>query len=1328
MAASLGIIVSLTQAAVGELCGALKIICDNGASYYLKHFFCTLYLTYITKTKAVRFPHPKTVIKDLSPESVGFFHPDHEWDQERPKTKEHLKIREDTLIFQGTHIRTESSLIVRLSRLHEGLCEVFIALQLNNSNILVLQNSIKLDLSDALSYYGCGLKLECLAPMRRWKLSFNGLMEDQNGEELHVKFSGIWTAGSHTVEHPLEAPVGIMSDSLSHLRPLELASQLDAIYKEQFSISQYGRLDLEVIVEENDPVEIHLWGSRINQSGVRQRRNEIHRFAHFRLGHRIHVVSSHIGNTILNLGSLYDPCTKAYAITAADVTSSQIAVSNKFETFRVQVGQMTLPSMSIFTKHPMVSDEFTLHKEDASLDGERGTVITLKIDMHERPTLPLPPEYEHAAIDGGKTVSKLVLSTDDEDCKRADLTGGKGSSLAVLTSISRQFNSFTVPTAVVLTTAAYDMFSKMREVQTAIQDLSATLRRDPKIAELKVACEACVGIIEKSIMPAEIVRELQTKMMVFGNLTERRFAIRSSAVGEDSEEMSAAGQMTTFLGIRGSDFVEILKSVAKCWASQFSFTAVNYKRQYGQMVASKMAVVVQEMVSSSISGVMFTCDPVTSSPKIITITANYGLGESVVSASAEPDTFKVRRSSSGRVELENVIIGKKKLLIEQDESGGTVEREVAEDDRKKVCMSDNMVKRLASIGHQVESCSTTARDIEWAFVDERIFLLQSRPVTSVTKETDFEIINDNNGNIKSEDEILSRALMEEILPGALSPLGAQLTSAIFGVLAREYLSSSRPPDEFESSLYPGANVPMARKFMFLPESERDFSNPIQRAMMYASYGKDISDEDPIKVGARRKTNRPRSCIFKFNQMLRLIEYFLPTRVFEEAAQRSKNFKVYQNENLTAHQQLLYIVKSVLQMGGSLSSKSRDFLYCLRLEYVCSLSAFAEKVDLHAQFCTTLFRGFIGTSISNAFVVNTLSKANNGEIDDKILMITAQLLQAGDIESVDVPLSLQRLGAGLSKSPDREKFIAMKPEEALKWLSESESTDGKRFREFLQKHGHRCVKEFDVAAEPWIMRPLKLIKSLQVAARVVHEPKARADTEYDLNELGLELSLPQRLLLRFLVPRARQAVVNREIAKSALIRSIHQIRIALNFLADLMVEEGRLPERELLLFLELDEIHQLIKTRNPSLVARAVRRRRLHSRMDNEQYPVLQYGFPQKKESMIFSDTSMELKGTPVCRGVIEGRARVIRHFETEAHLIEKNEILITTATDTGWTPYFPILGGVVTEVGGLVSHGAVVAREYGLPCVVGIENSTQIFSSGDMVRLDGGRGTLVKVT
>lgn len=144
----------------------------------------------------------------------------------------------------------------------------------------------------------------------------------------------------------------------------------------------------------------------------------------------------------------------------------------------------------------------------------------------------------------------------------------------------------------------------------------------------------------------------------------------------------------------------------------------------------------------------------------------------------------------------------------------------------------------------------------------------------------------------------------------------------------------------------------------------------------------------------------------------------------------------------------------------------------------------------------------------------------------------------------------------------------------------------RFRVFLKKHGHRCVKEMDVFVKPWAMEPTKLVRTLQMAASVQHDPKQESKHDFNLSDLGkIKLSFLQKQMLNFFVPRARRAVANREIAKSALCRAIHKIRLAIYRLADLMVCEGRLPHRELVFFLNFDEICRLIATRSPSIVAR-----------------------------------------------------------------------------------------------------------------------------------------------
>ncbi|KAL1480728.1 hypothetical protein MTO96_050786, partial [Rhipicephalus appendiculatus] len=217
------------------------------------------------------------------------------------------------------------------------------------------------------------------------------------------------------------------------------------------------------------------------------------------------------------------------------------------------------------------------------------------------------------------------------------------------------------------------------------------------------------------------------------------------------------------------------------------------------------------------------------------------------------------------------------------------------------------------------------------------------------------------------------------------------------------------------------------------------------------------------------------------------------------------------------------------------------------------------------------------------------------------------------------------------------------------------------------------------------------------------------------------------VLKLVAPKARAAVGAREAAKSSAVRVVHQLRLLCHQLSQRMVQEGRLPSPELLFFLTYEEIGVLLQTRSPELVLKAQRRQKIHAEADKCLYASIFVGMPKPIErTKIHVEGDFEIKGSPMSQGTVEGRVRVAHTFD-DAHLIQKGVILVTTATDTGWTPYFPLLAGVVTELGGPLSHGAVVAREYGLPCVVGVEGITSMLNSGDYIQLDGNTGIIRRI-
>jgi pyruvate,water dikinase len=242
-------------------------------------------------------------------------------------------------------------------------------------------------------------------------------------------------------------------------------------------------------------------------------------------------------------------------------------------------------------------------------------------------------------------------------------------------------------------------------------------------------------------------------------------------------------------------------------------------------------------------------------------------------------------------------------------------------------------------------------------------------------------------------------------------------------------------------------------------------------------------------------------------------------------------------------------------------------------------------------------------------------------------------------------------------------------------------------------------------------------------------KPYTSVEEAVSNLKTPLTWYSRQVIKWVLGISRAAVEAREKSKSLLVRTVHQFRLAYIALAKKMVEEGRLPEPNLIFFLNFWEINTLMKTRSPKLVAKAIRRKRLHPKMDKLKFPEISFGCPQPiDETEIDGNlaTTSRVTGTAVSQGVIKATARVVMHLK-DAHQIQSGDILITYATDIGWSPYFPLLSGVVTELGGLISHGAVVAREYGLPCVVGAKQATAVFKSGETVILNGTKGYIEKV-
>ncbi|KAG1714555.1 putative phosphoenolpyruvate synthase [Nymphon striatum] len=803
-----------------------------------------------------------------------------------------------------------------------------------------------------------------------------------------------------------------------------------------------------------------------------------------------------------------------------------------------------------------------------------------------------------------------ILEFSEELCKSSKLVGGKGSSLAILTQINSDFQ---VPPGFCITTAAN----------------SEHLENNPLLKQAihKISDICCLGsMFEQAELTEHLKNELHEKMeLLFGKQYEEvKFAVRSSAIGEDGEEISAAGQMETILGCKGLD--QICDGIKKCWASCFGFRAVEYRRQNGQPIDVEMSVVVQEMVAADKAGVLFTRDPVNGNPAVISIAANYGIGESVVSAMSEPDSIVVNRTYYDQLSIGEIKIGTKQLQVTMKDNGGVEEKTVSDKDSKLCCITEEQALKLAQLGVLVEQSYGNPRDIEWAILEGKIFLLQARPITNLHNETEYFLRNELNLGVLTDKEVATAGNFKEVFPGALSTFHNSCFNPMFNLLH---------------------SVVARHRCMRRSEHVAFKTDKLGKLFGIEREPEPTTMKGTILIQQHRLSDRTMVRTYLFSLEASKQHYSVDERVsplFEKLVlavicclHRSRNF--------------IFVKKNVLFMSAQLLNFRREW-------------------EIFKIYFTDVHLGDFALLLS----IDSGTKA---------------------VESADVPTALQKLAHEIENSGDYENFLKMSKEEGEQFLTNDQSPIKQSFEDFITKHGHRCVKE-----------------TLICARNMTRDNKITVDEALD--RLQTKLTPKAKKTLRSQVLKAREYVGYREQAKSCLIKTVDHYRQQYWKFARKLVKEGIIPEDELLFYMTREEIMSLVKNRSAKIIQRAMKRRRLHPIIDKLNFPEISTGIPKPVNEDEIRENSSEilsLKGIPVSRGIIEGTARVIKHVE-EAHKIQPGDILITNATDIAWSPYFPSLSGVITELGGLISHGAVVAREYGIPCVVGVTNATIIIKSG----------------
>lgn len=876
------------------------------------------------------------------------------------------------------------------------------------------------------------------------------------------------------------------------------------------------------------------------------------------------------------------------------------------------------------------------------------------------------------------------------------LVGGKGANLAKLAQAG-----FPVPGGFLITTQAYQEFVQANDLTAAIQTaLQGAKLDDP--ATLEVLSAEIRQRFRDGLMPVALADAIRS---TYQHLGLPAVAVRSSATAEDLPEMSFAGQQDTYLNVLGED--ALLQAVVNCWGSLWTARAIGYRSRNGIPHAEvALSVVVQQMVQSEASGVLFTANPLTGNRAETVIDATLGLGEALVSGQVEPDHYIVD-SRSGRI-LQKTL-GAKALAIRGQSGGGTVTDHT--DAATQQALPDPVIQEVTRLGQQVADLYGTPQDIEWGWADGKLYLLQSRPITSLypIPKTDFP-------------EPLQAYFSFGAIQGMLdpmTPLGQDAIRLIFAGGARlfglKYTLESQP------LLVTAGERLWVRMTLVL--RNRLGRKIIRKALgvIEPSIGQAVEQllTEPAlaSVGLPQRTTALR--------IGRFVRSLLPTLVRTLRAPDSERSSVQSLMERT-------LVELQAKMNAAKGLTERVALLTESIEY-----GFQFAVP---NFIPRIAPGLIAMNRLIAWADTTLPATNNGHR-------RALEIARGLPHNVTTEMDLMLWQTAETIRRDQNALALMQQHEAA-FLAEQylagmlPTVAQDAVCAFLAKYGMRGLAEIDFGRPRWRENPVQVMQMLQSYLRITDPAQApaavfargEAAAQQVIDDLAATVrqqpngALKAKLVYA-LAKRMRALAGLRESPKFFIINLFGIVRAGLLQSGQELVAQGVIEHPDDLMFLHVKELQALAAGYAIDWKALVAERRALYVREKRRnQIPrVLLSDGRAFYEGMRSTNGDRDgvITGSPVSPGVVEGTVHIV--FDPHDAQLAPGEILVCPGTDPAWTPLFLAAGGLVMEVGGLMTHGSVVAREYGIPAVVGVHEATSRLKSGQRIRVDGSSGEIVLV-
>lgn len=849
------------------------------------------------------------------------------------------------------------------------------------------------------------------------------------------------------------------------------------------------------------------------------------------------------------------------------------------------------------------------------------------------------------------------------------LAGGKGANLGELSGIG----GIRVPEGFCVTTEAYKKITENNQELNSLLDELTHYKTNERESINEISAKIRM-LIEGIPIPKDLAEEIAIYLTKLGKKTA--FAVRSSATAEDLPTASFAGQQDTYLNLTGKE--AILQHISKCWASLFTARAVIYRLQNGfHHRKVYLAVVVQKMIFPHAAGILFTADPITSNRKVVSIDASFGLGEALVSGLVNADNYKVRND-----QVIDKKISTKKLAMYALKDGGTKAQELEPAQQTRQALTDEQILQLARMGRKIEEHFGSPQDIEWCLLDDTFYIVQSRPITTLYP---IPVANDE------ENHVYISVGHQQMMTDPIKPLG--LSFYLLMTRAPMYTAGGRLFVDITNNLASpagskaiiavvGKSEPLIKDALMTILERKDFIKPAEEDQKVPGTGNGNKSVSPLDTQTQIE-NDP--------------------AIVAEFIKRSET--------------------SIAVLKQNIQTKSGAALFDFIVEDIQEL----KRIVFDPQGFSLIMAAMNASSWINEKMMEWLGEKN---VADAISQSVPHNITS------EMGLALLDIADVIRPYPEIIDYLQQVRDD--NFLEELVTFNGgQKIRDaiyaFLNKYGMRCSGEIDITKTRWSEKPTTL---LPIILNNIKNFEPDASTRKFEQGLQVALKKEQELLDRLkqlpdgeqkaketkrMIDLIRNFSGYREYPKYSIVSRYFVYKQALLKEAAQLLQARVIHEIEDIYYLDFEELRAIVRTQKLDYQLISTRK---------DAYQLYEKLTPPR---VITSDGEIiagkynredlpaeAIVGLAVSSGVIEGRARVI--FNMEDADLENGDILVTPFTDPSWTPLFVAIKGLVTEVGGLMTHGAVIAREYGLPAVVGVENATRLIRDGQRIRVNGTDG------